>query len=145
MIPNSHVKPGGWVEWHEKHPKFYSDDGTLKEDSALAKWGTTFFEASEAFGTSASSPTRLKSMMIDAGFVDVQEHILKLPVGPWPKNKRLKNIGLFEMVNMDEGLEGLTIMLFTRALKWTQEEVQLFLTQVRKDAKDKSIHSYYNL
>lgn len=84
-------------------------------------------------------------MMIDAGFVDVEEHILKLPVGPWPKNKRLKNIGLFEMVNMDEGLEGLTIMLFTRALKWTQEEVQLFLTQVRKDAKDKSIHSYYHL
>jgi hypothetical protein len=83
--------------------------------------------------------------MIDAGFVDVEEHILKLPVGPWPKDKRLKNVGLFEMVNMDEGLESLSLMLFTRALKWTREEVLMFLMDVRKATKDKSIHSYYHL
>jgi hypothetical protein len=46
---------------------------------------------------------------------------------------------------MDEGLESLSLMLFTRALKWTPEEVQLFLMDVRKDAKDKTIHSYYHL
>jgi hypothetical protein len=70
---------------------------------------------------------------------------LKLPVGPWPKDKRLKNVGLFEMVNMDEGLESLSLMLFTRALKWTREEVLMFLMDVRKATKDKSIHSYYHL
>lgn len=145
MIRDSHVKPGGWVEWHEKHPLFLSDDGSLTEDHAIAKWGTTFFKASENFGTSASSPRNLKRWMIEAGFVDVEEHILKLPVGLWPKNKRLKNIGMFEMVNMDEGIEGLSLMLFTRALGWSREEVLLFLMDVRKDAKDKSIHSYYHL
>lgn len=145
MIRNSHVKPGGWVEWHEKYPLFLSDDGSLKEDSALSKWGSTFFEASENFGTSASSPKHLKRWMIDAGFVDVEEHVIKLPVGIWPRDKRLKNIGLFEMVNMDEGLESLSLMLFTRALKWTREEVQLFLAEVRKDIKNKAIHSYYHL
>ncbi|KFY95488.1 hypothetical protein V498_03326 [Pseudogymnoascus sp. VKM F-4517 (FW-2822)] len=139
-----HVKPGGWVEWHEKFPMFHSDDGTLKEDSAIAKWGKTFFEASEIFGTSASSPKNLKRWMTEAGFVDVEEHILKLPVGIWPKDKRHKNIGMFEMVNMDEGIEGLSLMLFTRALKWTREEVLMFLMEVRRDAKDKSIHSYYH-
>ncbi|KFY24347.1 hypothetical protein V493_05298 [Pseudogymnoascus sp. VKM F-4281 (FW-2241)] len=92
-----HVKPGGWVEWHEKYPLFLSDDGSLKEDSALSKWGSTFFEASENFGTSASSPKHLKRWMIDAG-----------------------------------------------ALKWTREEVQLFLAEVRKDIKNKAIHSYYH-
>lgn len=145
MIRNSHVKPGGWVEWHEKHPLFYSDDGSLKEDSAIATWGKTFFRASDEFGTPASSPRHLKGWMLDAGFIDVEEHILKLPVGLWPKNKRLKNIGLFEMVNMDEGLGSLSMMLFTRALKWTPQEVELFLTDVRKDVKDSRIHSYYHL
>ncbi|OBT72693.1 hypothetical protein VF21_08799 [Pseudogymnoascus sp. 05NY08] len=139
-----HVKPGGWVEWHEKYPLFLSDDGSLKDDCAIAKWGTTFFEAAENFGTSATSPKNLKRLTIDAGFVDVEEHILKIPVGPWPKDKRLKNIGLFEMVNMDEGLESLSLMLFTRALKWTREEVLMFLMEVRKATKDKSIHSYYH-
>jgi hypothetical protein len=145
IIRNSHVKPGGWVEWHEKHPLFCSDDGSLSEDSAIARWGKTFFKASEEFGTPASSPRKLKGWMIDAGFIDVEEHILKVPVGLWPKGKRLKNVGMFEMVNMDEGLESLSLMLFTRALKWTPEEVQLFLMEVRKDAKDKTIHSYYHL
>jgi hypothetical protein len=142
---NSHVKPGGWVEWHEKHPLFLSDDNSLPEESALATWGKTFFEASEKFGTSASSPRHLKAWMEDAGFIDVEEHILKLPIGLWPKNKRLKNVGLFEMVNMTEGVGSLSMMLFTRALKWTPEQVELFLVNVRKDAKDKSIHCYYHL
>ena len=77
--------------------------------------------------------------------MDVEEHIVKLPVGPWPKDKRLKNIGLFEMVNMDEGLEGLTMMLFTRALEWSPERVQLFLKGVREEVKNKEVHSYYHL
>ena len=145
MIRDSHVKPGGWVEWQEKHPLFYSDDGSLKEDSAIATWGKTFFKAANELGTPASSPRHLKGWMLDAGFTDVEEHILKLPVGLWPKDKRLKNIGLFEMVNMDEGLGSLSMMLFTRALKWTPQEVELFLMDVRKDAKDSRIHSYYHL
>jgi hypothetical protein len=49
------------------------------------------------------------------------------------------------MVNMDEGPEGLSLMLFTRALKWTPEQVQLFLMDVRKDVKNPNIHSYYYL
>jgi len=142
---NSCVKPGGWVEWQEKYPLFLSDDGSLKEDSAIATWGRTFFEASTLFGTSASSPKSLKEWMLEAGFVDVQEHILKLPVGPWATNTKLKTIGRFEMINMDEGLGSLSLMLFTRALKWSVDEVELFLMNVRKDVKDRRIHSYYHL
>lgn len=68
-----------------------------------------------------------------------------LPVGPWAKNSKLKTIGRFEMINMDEGLGSLSLMLFTRALKWSVDEVELFLMNVRKDVKDRRIHSYYHL
>lgn len=139
-----HVKPGGWVEWHQKHPQFYSDDETLAEDNPIAIWGQHFFAAGEKFGTPPHSCRNLKQWMTDVGFVDVEEHIVKLPVGPWPKDKRLKNIGLFEMVNMDEGLEGLTMMLFTRALEWSPERVQLFLKDVREEVKNREVHSYYH-
>lgn len=83
--------------------------------------------------------------MLDAGFVDVQEHILKVPVGPWAKNKKLKTVGMFEMINMDEGLGSLSMMLFTRALNWSVEQVELFLMKVRNDVKDRNIHCYYHL
>jgi ubiquinone/menaquinone biosynthesis C-methylase UbiE len=140
-----HLKPGGWVEWHQKYPWFLSDDGSLPPETPIEMWGKYFFEAAEKFGTPVETAQKLKPWMEEAGFVDVQEHILKLPVGPWPKDKRLKQVGLFEMVNMTEGVEGLTMMAFTRALKWSPERVQLFLLDVRNQVKDRSVHSYYNL
>jgi hypothetical protein len=33
--------------------------------------------------------------------------------------------------------------LFTRGLGWTKEELEVFLVEVRKSMKDKSIHGYY--
>jgi hypothetical protein len=133
------------VEWHEKYPWFLSDDGTLAEGSPIQEWAKNFFEAAEKFGTPATCVQDLKSMMEKAGFIDVEEHILKLPVGPWPKDKRLKKVGLFESVNMQEGLEALTIKAFTKALGWSAEQVQLFMMDVRKQVKDRGVHSYYHL
>lgn len=83
--------------------------------------------------------------MEDAGFIDVEEHVLKLPVGPWAKDRRLKQVGLLETVNMTQGIQGLTMMLFTRCLNWTPTEVEVFLADVRKDVKNRNIHSYYHL
>jgi len=49
------------------------------------------------------------------------------------------------MANVTEGIQGLTITLLTRCLKWTVTEVELFLMDVRKDVRNKKIHSYYHL
>lgn len=145
IVVYRHVKPGGWVEWHQKYPWFLSDDGSLAPNSPLEMWGKNFFEAADKFGTPCTTAAKLKPWMLEAGFVDVEEHILKLPVGPWPKDERLKKVGLFEMVNMIEGVEGLSMMAFTRALDWSPERVHLFLADVRKQARDRSVHSYYYL
>ncbi|GME45651.1 putative tam domain methyltransferase protein [Neofusicoccum parvum] len=139
-----HTKPGGYVEFQEKHPLMLSDDGTLAPSSPLALWSTHFFAAGEKFGKSPTSPRHLKGWMEAAGFVDVREHALKLPVGPWARDQRLKKVGLFERVNMDEGIEALTLMLFTRALGWSVDEVQVFLAGVRREVKRKDVHAYYH-
>jgi hypothetical protein len=49
------------------------------------------------------------------------------------------------MANVTEGIQGLTITLLTRCLKWAVTEVELFLMDVRKDVRNKKIHSYYHL
>ena len=140
-----HIKPGGWVEWQQKYPWFLSDDKTLEDGSPIFMWGKNFFEAAEKFGTPVTTAKSLKKWMEEAGFVDVEEHILKLPVGSWPKDPRLKKVGMFESINMQEGLEGLSIKVFTRALGWSVERVQMFLMDVRKQVKNRHVHSYYNL
>lgn len=138
-----HVKPGGWAEFQTKYPDMYSDDGTLPPDGAIRTWSKLFFEAADKFGTSHENTKRHKEWMEAAGFVDVQEHICKLPIGPWPKRKQLKKVGALELLNMTEGIEGLSFRVFSRALGMTIEEVQLLLVDVRNECKNPKIHSYY--
>lgn len=45
--------------------------------------------------------------------------------------------------DLGKGASGLSMALFTRALGWSAEEVEVFLVDVRKDMKNKSIHSYW--
>lgn len=39
----------------------------------------------------------LRAMMIEAGFVDVVERRLEVPWGAWPRDKRLRGIGLWHL------------------------------------------------
>ena len=138
-----HVKPGGWVEWQVKHPLIVSDDNTLPENNALQQWSAYFLDAAKAYGTALSSTPEMKGRMEETGFVDVQQYILKLPIGPWPKNKQLKRVGAFELVNMVDGVEALTMRLFSKGLGMPLEEIQILLMNIRKEAKNSKIHSYY--
>ena len=61
------------------------------------------------------------------------------------QNPKMKEVGMYQMMNFLDGLEGLTMALFTRALGWAPADVKTFLDAVRKDIKDKRIHSYINL
>lgn len=40
---------------------------------------------------------KFKQMMLDAGFVDVTEEIFEVPWGGWPKDTRLKAIGVWHL------------------------------------------------
>lgn len=46
-------------------------------------------------------------------------------------------------VNFSEGLSRLSMAVFTRGLGWSQEELEVFLVEVRKSMKDTKIHGYY--
>jgi hypothetical protein len=44
-----------------------------------------------------------------------------------------------------EGLQGISLALFTRVLGWTAEELEVFLVDVRKQFKNKSVHGYWHM
>lgn len=96
-------------------------------------------------GASPTSPRFLKQWMKDAGFVNVEEHILKLPVGTWPKDRRNKTVGAWEQINLVEGLPALSLRLFTRILGMSREDTEMTLMEVRKSVNNRNIHSYYHL
>jgi len=140
----SHVKPGGWAEFQDLDIQFYSHDNTLKDDSALSTWLRQSEEAVKMIGRTLSPGPHLKGWIEGAGFVNVRHEVFKLPVGLWPKQKSLKNIGAFNWTQMNEGLEGMSLATYTRTLRWNKEKLLAFLTEVRKDLNNPNIHSLYD-
>ncbi|KAH8746606.1 SAM dependent methyltransferase [Diaporthe sp. PMI_573] len=80
-----------------------------------------------------------------AGFINVYEVKFKVSIGPWAKDKRLKEWGIWNMTFLMDGLEGFALRGLTTILGWSVEEVQVYLAGLRKELKDPSIHSYLYL
>lgn len=51
--------------------------------------------------------------------------------------------GMWMHENFSTGLSGLSMAVFTRALGWSTEELEVFLISVRKDMRNSKIHGYY--
>ena len=137
-----HTKPGGYFEMQELDCRFASDDDTLKADSNLAYWSEQVTLASASYNRPIPLHTEYMAMFELAGFVDVRQVILKSPTNPWPKDKYLKEVGKFQMLAHLEGLEGISIGLMTRGLKWKPEEVKILIAKLRGELQDRNIHSY---
>lgn len=140
-----HLKPGGWVEFESIYGVLGCDDGSLPADGSFHKFDKLVQEAAIAFGTPLTDPGKWKEQLEAAGFVNVTQKIFKVPSSPWAKDKRMKMVGKFEMVNFLEGLEGMCLRLFQKGLGWTPEETHILLAQVRAEIKNKSYHPYYPL
>ena len=54
-------------------------------------------------------------------------------------------IGRWNYSNMNDGIEGMSMALFTRYLKWSPEEVQVFLCKVREELQDTNIHAFWTM
>lgn len=142
---SSHLQPGAYFEQVEMSVVLKSDDGTVEPDSIFDEWGKISVLLGDKFGKSLRVVDEAKGNMEAAGFMNVVEHRWKLPVGGWPADKRFKEIGQYNRIHWDQGIEGWCIYLLTTVLHWSIEEVQIYLAKMRTALKDRSIHAYQEL
>ncbi|KAL0778617.1 hypothetical protein CaCOL14_004875 [Colletotrichum acutatum] len=138
----SGLTPGGYIELFEGHARTQLDDGTLTADHAAWQWADKLDECFKILGRPFVNVPSLIPILKEAGFVDVTMVPFKWPVGPWAKDPHYKELGEWALENSSQGLEAWTMAALTRALDWSNAEVQALLAQVRKDLKDRSIHHY---
>jgi len=119
------------------------DDGTMNEESALIKWLDLLKQGLQNLGRDVDRPLELAESLRQAGFVNAEQKSFKVPIGTWPKNKTLRLIGLYLRTVLIEGLQAISLGPLTRGLKWTKEEVEVLLINVRKCLMDSSQHTYY--
>ncbi|KAL9599941.1 MAG: hypothetical protein Q9219_003503 [cf. Caloplaca sp. 3 TL-2023] len=137
-----HLKPGGWVEALERGVKPTSDDGTVGPDHFWTTWGDTVLSVGETWGKGFDAWELLKERMERAGFVDVVQVPMKWPIGPWMEDKHMKELGRWNALRLDTGLEGYVMRLFTMAGGWTYTEVQAFLGKFKACMRDPNNHGY---
>ncbi|KAL4731991.1 hypothetical protein ACLX1H_000994 [Fusarium chlamydosporum] len=140
------TKPGGWIETHEGDPMGLSDDDSVKPGSAIAEWGKFFHEGGKKLGRIFSPlPDNLQEKGLKAaGFVDIQSKTIKVPVGDWPQEERLKEIGRFTTLSILSDVEGHISFMASLLEGWTNEQVVLYCAQLRKELKaKKQAHAYY--
>lgn len=139
------MEPGGWCEFHDFDLQYYSDDGSLKPEDPLLYWISTLLDAARALNRDPNPGSKLEGWVKDAGFKNVVHRRYKIPIGPWPKDPTLKEIGVYNHMQVSGGLEGLSLRLYTNVLKWTAEEVMVLLAKVRKDLANPNIHAQFDL
>ncbi len=143
---NSHLEPGGWFELIDSAYPAVSDDGTLKPEHALWKFDDFLHEAADSLGRPLKVAQDHEKRLKEAGFINIHcDRSFKLPTNPWPKDRHLKEVGLWTLANLNPSLEGLCAALYTRGLGWTNEQVIAFVADVRKDLKNPRIHAYWPL
>ena len=123
---------------------YTSDDGTLTEDHDLMKWNKLFLDGLDTINRGGRPAYKLRSYAEAAGFVNIREEKLKMPLVPWPKNPELKQIGMMNLVQMLYGAEAFSLKIL-ELLDWSRTEIEVFLAKVRKEMKSGGFHAYASL
>ncbi|KAJ0307364.1 hypothetical protein COL516b_003978 [Colletotrichum fioriniae] len=139
------LNPGGYLELNDIDAVPVSDDGTLTEDTSLMKSVRLCCEAIAKLGVPYEQFSRFEGVLKEIGFEDVHIQRFKWPTNSWPKDKKHKEIGIWNHENFAPNWEGFLMAPLTRALDWTKEEVIILAMEARKDFANKNIHAYYNM
>lgn len=138
------LKPGGWVELQESVNTLYSEDDSLESDNPLVQMMDHLKDACAQIGRTMDPAPHFRTWAGGAGFIHIKEERFKLPVGAWPKDPQLQEIGTLMGINMHEGVSAFTAVLFTDVLKWPSEEVELFNMEVRKASRRRETHAMFD-
>ncbi|CAF3503545.1 unnamed protein product [Fusarium graminearum] len=136
------LSSGGYLEMQGQRAYFMSDDESIKKAVNAEVWAVALRESSIKFGKPIDCVTGWKDKMVKAGFVDVHQEIRKIPIGGWPKDPILKEVGKCQVIQSCAAIDSYTPMLLGKFLGWGQDEVQVLIAKAKKELRDPAIHIY---
>lgn len=143
----SHLESGGFFEHAEFSVTTNADPAS---DSPADKMYSDFSASILSIGETKTGQRfdtieHMAGWMRKAGFRDVVEHHFVWPIGPWPKDPKLKELGRWGERNWADGIEGWVMALYTRVLGWRYEEVVEWVRRFRGVIKDRKNHYFQDV
>ncbi|KAM0210058.1 hypothetical protein ACHAQI_006174 [Fusarium lateritium] len=138
------LKPGGYAESYEPGSRVESDDGTVRDGSALSQWEKFFVEGGRKLGRPFTifEEGIQKAAMREAGFIDIEERDFKNPVGGWAKDPKQRSIGQYTQAALEQDAKG-TVLHMATSLGWTEEEITVFVAHFKREIRSPEVHSYF--
>ncbi|KAK4465270.1 S-adenosyl-L-methionine-dependent methyltransferase [Cladorrhinum samala] len=136
------LRPGGWCQMVEIYFNAQSDNGTLTENHALQMWSQNYMQSLQPY-KDPRAPLRLQSLMTQAGFVEVESRLLRLPLSGWPTDPREQEIGAANRPNVHRLLSALALYPFSQGLNMSNTEFQLLVAQARSEADNPAFKAYF--
>lgn len=144
-----YTKPGGWFEHVEIDLETRSENPNNPEYAAkiFQTWCSLFFAAGDKTGRTfkIARDGQMEKLMADKGFVDVCTKTYKVPIGGWARDKKLKQVGFYSGVFVDQSLDGFAIYPVGEVMGWTQDEVTALVSHARKSLRDPRTLPYYHM
>lgn len=138
-----HLTPNGWAEFHDFAFELVGEDEaaeTLLQGSAIAQLFRCAISGGAAKGKDFESGRKLKGWMIEAGFVDVVQRQIFLPLNAWPLDRKDNLIGKWWSLDLLKALDGLTKLVATAGMPL--EEIPDFTDRVRLDITNRNMRVY---
>lgn len=108
-----HLKPGGTIEVTDIRTQFECNDGTFEErGKSCKKWADTFHEICAGMGVDFDPTPKIPDWLKEVGFENVKLESRIIPVGPWPRNRKLKYLGAYYLSHMLDGGKSALILCF---------------------------------
>lgn len=111
----------------------------------IKKWQEGLHIAGENIGRSFDIAPKLKGMLEGAGYVGVNEEVTRVPDSPWAKDKKWKELGLYQQHQMLDATSSYGQAHFTRVLGWSKQEFDVMSACCRRELKDLRFHTYSDL
>ena len=99
-------------------------------------------EASGNLGLDIEVLDSFPSLLAAAGFIDIKSETHSWPMNSWPRDETMKQRGIWVMQDFLQGLQGFSMAYFTKGLGWKPAEVEVMMSKVRAQTRDKRSHVY---
>ncbi|KAL6407368.1 hypothetical protein AUP68_10199 [Ilyonectria robusta] len=128
------LKPGGWFQHIEPDLQMLSDNPEIVvgDDHIFSRWAQSFREVGEKIGrTFDFSDRKMETLAKDAGFTSVTFQNHKIPVGRWPRDRKIKELGTFVSLSFSQALDGFVKLPLMEILGWDSARTQVFGAEMR--------------
>lgn len=110
------------------------------QNSALKRWCELGVAGGARFGRDFRAPLKYKQWMMEAGFVEIHEQQILVPVNIWPLDPEERRLGGWFSLDVQKGVTGTAKLL--EAAGMAAEDIPGFMEEVCHSVTHKDMRAY---